>query len=145
MGFFEAVKSVFKNYANFKGRASRSEYWYFYLFNILVMFFAYGLLIGGTYNAKLIGGDSAAGSAFMVVYVFIAIYYLAVFIPNMSVLVRRLHDTNRSGWNWLWCLLPIVGIIVLLVFLVSDSYPVENKYGAPPKVQIDNVYHKECK
>lgn len=133
MGFFEAVKSVFINYANFKGRASRSEFWFFYLFNIIVTFLAYGLLIGGTYNAKLIGGDSAAGSAFMVVYMFIAIYCLAVFLPAMAVITRRLHDTNRSGWNQLWCLLPIVGSIVLLVFLVSGSYPVENKYGAPPK------------
>ncbi len=58
---------------------------------------------------------------------------LIVLIPGIAVSVRRLHDTDRSGWWLLICLIPLIGSIVLLVFLVKDSKPGENQYGAKPK------------
>lgn len=107
---------VLKNYAVFSGRASRKEYWMFMLINF---FIAISLAVIdamlGTYGA---------------IYV---LYTLAVFIPGLAVLVRRLHDTGRSGW-WFWLsVIPIIGAIVLLVFLIIPSQPGENQYGPVPE------------
>ena len=130
MGLVEAVKSVFGNYATFSGRARRSEYWFFYLFNVIAGF---AFVIIGALLGAIFGGSEGAAGGFAIGYVLYILYGLAVLIPSLAVAVRRLHDTNRSGWNILWCLLPFVGGIVLLVFMVMDSYPGENQYGANPK------------
>lgn len=130
MGLVEAVKSVFGNYANFSGRARRSEYWFFYLFNMIAVFVF--MIIGAIFGAIFGGGEGAVGGL-GIGYILYLLYALAAFIPSIAVTVRRLHDTNRSGWNILWCLLPFVGAIVLLVFMVQDSYPGENQYGENPK------------
>ena len=107
---------VLKKYAVFSGRARRKEYWLFFLFNIIITF-VLGFIEG------------LAGSA----GVLASIYGLAVMIPGIAVSVRRLHDTNRSGW-WLFIgLIPLLGAIVLLVFMVQDSQPDENQYGVNPK------------
>ena len=105
-----------KKYAEFSGRARRQEYWMFFLFNIL------------------------AGIALCIVDVILGtcgvlglLYDLAVLIPGFAVFVRRLHDTDHSGWWWLIGFIPLVGFIVLLVFLCSDSKPGENRFGANPK------------
>ena len=113
---------VLKEYAVFSGRARRKEYWFFILFNIL----ASGALsivdvLVGTQNTEL-GVGLLSG-----------IYALAVLIPSIAVTVRRLHDTERSGWWLLIVLVPIVGGIVLLVFMLIDSQPSANKYGPSPK------------
>lgn len=105
---------VFSKYAVFSGRARRSEYWYFVLFNALITPVIYLISI----PLFAIPG---------------ILYSLAVFIPAMAVVVRRLHDTGRSGWNMLWAFLPIIGSILLLVYLLQDSTIGENKYGAYPK------------
>lgn len=130
MGFLEAVKSVFSQYATFSGRARRSEYWFFYLFNALAVFIfmILGAILGGIF-----GGGSGAAGGLGVGYILYLLYALAALIPSLAVTVRRLHDTNRSGVNILWCLLPVVGGIVLLVFMLSDSYPGQNQYGPNPK------------
>jgi uncharacterized membrane protein YhaH (DUF805 family) len=107
---------VLKKYAKFDGRARRKEYWMFVLFNVLI---AFGL---GIIEA-LIGTGGFLG----------AVYALAVFIPNLAVAVRRLHDTGRSGWFLLIGLIPLVGVIVLIVFFVQDSQPGSNKWGPSPK------------
>ncbi len=107
---------VLKKYAVFTGRSRRKEYWIFFLFNIIIGF-VLGLVEGflGTMGILAI------------------VYALGVLIPGLAVSIRRLHDTDRSGW-WLFiCLVPIVGFIVLLVFMVSDSQPGENRYGPSPK------------
>lgn len=113
---------VLKKYAVFSGRARRKEYWYFFLFNVLITIVL--LVIDGmtgTLNAEagigLLGG----------------IYALAVLIPALAVSVRRLHDTDRSGWWLLIMLIPLIGVIVILVFTVQDSKPGENQYGSNPK------------
>ncbi len=107
---------VLKKYAVFSGRAQRKEYWMFLLFNLIITFVLY--LIEG-----LVGGPGIVGG----------LYSLAVLIPGIAVGVRRLHDTNRSGWWLLISLIPLIGTIVLIVFLVQDSQPGENRYGPNPK------------
>ena len=88
----------------------------FFLFNFLA-FFALGIV-------DVVLGTSCA---------LCGIYNLAAVIPGLAVLVRRLHDTDHSGW-WYWIgLIPLIGFIVLLVFLCSDSKPGENRFGANPK------------
>lgn len=105
-----------KKYAVFEGRARRREYWFFVLFNLIISF-VLGFIEG------LVGGPGVLG----------AIYALAVLIPGIAVAVRRLHDTGRSGWWLLIALVPIVGFIVLLVFMVQDGTPGPNQYGPNPK------------
>jgi uncharacterized membrane protein YhaH (DUF805 family) len=113
---------VLKKYAVFNGRARRKEYWYYYLFYMLIYIVLIIIdIVTGTFSAEagmgLLGG----------------IYTIAVLIPSIAVGVRRLHDTNRSGWWLLIGLIPIIGAIVLIVFLASDSKPEENQYGPNPK------------
>ncbi len=113
---------VLKKYATFGGRARRKEYWYFVLFNMLI-----------TIILTIIDGVTGSLSAEAGIGLLSGIYTLAVIIPSIAVGIRRLHDTNRSGWWLLILLIPIIGPIVLIVFLVSDSKPEENKYGPNPK------------
>ncbi len=107
---------VLKQYAVFEGRARRTEYWMFTLINFIVLI-ALGFVEG------LIG---LAG-------VLSFIYMLGVLLPSLGVAIRRLHDTDRSGWWLLLIFLPIIGPIVLLVFFVLDSTPGSNDYGDNPK------------
>ncbi|MFZ6689734.1 DUF805 domain-containing protein [Undibacterium sp. SXout11W] len=100
MNFQDSIKTCFNKYASFEGRASRSEYWWFALFTFLVAY------IGMSLSYTL--------------YVLIA---LALVVPSTAAATRRLHDTNRSGWWQLIALLPIVGIIILIVFLAQESKP----------------------
>jgi uncharacterized membrane protein YhaH (DUF805 family) len=115
MTFSEAVKSGFDHYVKFDGRASRPAYWWWFLFTILV-----------AVAASII--DAAIGS-FGVIS---GIAGLALFLPGLSVAIRRLHDTDHSGWWVLIGLIPIIGFIVLLVFYLRQSDPGENRYGPPP-------------
>jgi uncharacterized membrane protein YhaH (DUF805 family) len=113
---------VLKKYAIFNGRARRKEYWYYYLFYILIYIVLIIIdVVAGTFSAE-------AGMGLLS-----GIYALATLIPSIAVGVRRLHDTNRSGWWLLIGLIPIIGAIVLIVFLASDSKPEENQYGPNPK------------
>lgn len=107
---------VLKNYAVFSGRARRTEYWMFFLFNFIIAF-AIGIVEG------ILGGPGFIGM----------LYGLAVLIPGIAVSVRRLHDTGRSGLWLLISFVPLVGLIVLLVFMVQDSVPGQNQYGMNPK------------
>lgn len=111
MGFAEAVKAVFGNYAKFDGRARRSEYWYFVLFYIIVV-----LVL------QFVGGliDPTVASALVMLFL------LAVIVPMIAVGVRRMHDTDHSGW---WIIVPIVP----LVFALMDGTPGDNRFGPSPK------------
>ncbi|WP_162342566.1 DUF805 domain-containing protein [Cyclobacterium salsum] len=118
---FDYFLDVIKNkYAQFDGRARRSEYWYFVLFNILI---SLGIGIVGT----------LLDLSFLSM-----IYSLAIFIPGIAVAVRRLHDTGRSGLWVLIGLIPVIGVIVLIVFLVEDSKPA-NQYGPNPKTPNSGI------
>lgn len=110
-----------KKYAVFKGRARRKEYWFFWLFNLIFAIVA--VLLD---NLLGITSDSGVG-------VFYALYMLAVLIPMLAVLVRRLHDVGKSGWWFFISLIPLIGSIWLLVLMFTDSQPGENQYGPNPK------------
>lgn len=116
--------TVFKKYADFSGRARRKEYWIFTLFNSIIILFL-ALL-----SFALTAANSSLGIVFMVIY---CIYALAIIVPSLAVAVRRLHDTNRSGWFYLIGFIPVVGGIILLVFFCLDGNPDTNQYGPSPK------------
>ena len=97
--FFEAIKVCLTKYVDGKGRASRSEYWYFALFTFLI-----GVATGGLGDVLLL-------------------------LPSITVAVRRLHDIGKSAWAWLWILLPVIGWIVLIVYAVRPGEPHVNNYG----------------
>jgi uncharacterized membrane protein YhaH (DUF805 family) len=113
---------VLKKYAVFSGRARRKEYWYFTLFSTLISL-ALALIDSqlGTFNSE--AGTGLLGG----------LYSLAVLIPGIAVSVRRLHDTDHSGWWLFLALVPCIGAIVLFVFTVTDSTPGTNEYGPSPK------------
>jgi uncharacterized membrane protein YhaH (DUF805 family) len=102
MTFQESIKVCFAKYADFQGRATRSEYWWFVLFILLV---------------------SAAASVFSPKLS--ALFTLATLLPSIAAATRRLHDTNRSGWWQLIVLVPVVGLIVMLVFLAQEGQAAE--------------------
>jgi uncharacterized membrane protein YhaH (DUF805 family) len=98
MTFQESIKVCLQKYADFTGRASRSEYWWFVLFIVLVS-------AGTSYVSNILS----------------ALWSLAMLLPSLAAAARRLHDTNRSGWWQLITLVPIVGWIVLIVFLAQEG------------------------
>ena len=112
MDFMTAVKTCFAKYATFEGRAIRSEYWWFALF-----------AFGASLIASLIGGAIGAGNVLSV------LVNLALLLPGIAVGVRRLHDTDRSGWWWLIVFVPVVGFIVLIVFMCLEGTEGANRYG----------------
>ena len=112
---------VLSKYAEFNGRARRSEYWYFALINILITVVIY--LVDFS-----IGAFGALG----------IIYALGLLIPSLAVAVRRLHDTGRSGWTILLALIPIVGVIILLIFMVQDS-------AGLGKMNMDSILNNQKK
>jgi len=118
--FLEALKK----YAVFSGRARRKEYWFFALFYILFAI-AIGFVDGLLGTVDPMSGIGTLG----------LIYSLAMLIPSLAVTVRRLHDTDRSGWMLLIALIPLIGAIVLLVFMVFDSTPGQNRFGPNPKTE----------
>ena len=103
-----------KKYADFNGRARRKEYWMFVLMYIIL-------------TIVLVFVESLLGLG-----IFSAIFALALIVPSISIAARRLHDTGRSGWWQLISFIPLIGAIVLLVFLVQDSHE-DNEYGVNPK------------
>jgi uncharacterized membrane protein YhaH (DUF805 family) len=107
---------VMKKYVVFSGRARRKEYWMFVLFNIIIFIVLYFL-------ESLVGGPGILAN----------LYSLAILLPGISVGVRRLHDIGRTGWWILVGFIPVIGTIILLIFMILDSNPGENKYGPNPK------------
>jgi uncharacterized membrane protein YhaH (DUF805 family) len=121
MDFQQAIQSSFSNYANFRGRAARSEFWYWQLF----------VLAGGiaaefsdfvfSYNVFGVGGSPLS-----------TLFWLGTLIPNLAVMVRRLHDTDRSGWWLLLFLIPLIGSIVLIVWWCTRGAGGHNRFGPDP-------------
>ncbi len=106
---------VLKKYAEFDGRATRTEFWMFVLFNLIISLLL--MFIDGMTGLNILQ----------------AIYSLAVLIPGLAVSVRRLHDIGKSGWMILVALIPLIGLVWLLVLYCMDSTPGKNKYGSNPK------------
>lgn len=113
---------VLKKYAVFSGRARRKEYWYFFLFNFIA---SIALAVVDSMTGSF---DAEAGVGLLGV-----IYALGVLIPGLAVSVRRLHDIGRSGWWLLIIFLPLIGAIVLLVFMLLEGKSDTNQYGPDPK------------
>jgi uncharacterized membrane protein YhaH (DUF805 family) len=125
---------VFKKYADFSGRARRKEYWMFALINVIV-----SIIIGiidGVLGTRMEFGSGMSGG----IGILGLIYTIVILVPSLALMVRRLHDTNRSGL-WLFIvLIPFLGALVMLVFSLMDSTPGSNKYGPNPKgVQAESA------
>ena len=118
MNFSEAIQSGFSNYVNFSGRAQRSAFWYWILFVWLAG------IAASILDAAVFGSDS--------LYPLSSIFTLGTFLPNIAVAARRLHDTGRSGWWQLLWLLPIIGFIILLIWLIQQGEAGTNQYGPNP-------------
>lgn len=121
MTFSESVRTCLQKYADFSGRAGRPEFWWFFLFGCLVSF-------GAAVLDAILGLDFDSG-AFANSGVIGIVSSLALFLPQLAVNVRRLHDTGRSGWWVLIVLVPCLGLIMMLVFCVTRGEAHANKYG----------------
>lgn len=130
MGLKESVVSVFSKYATFSGRATRSEYWFFCLFNFLMQI---GLILGCMILGAIFYKEGGLLGGYAVGNILGLIYTVVVFIPNLAVSVRRLHDTGRSGVNMFWVFLPLIGAIILLVYMLTGSNVGDNAYGPQPE------------
>lgn len=119
LNFGEAVqRAVTVNYCNFQGRASRSEYWWFFLFCFIVGAVISTLFFWSETMETIVSG----------------IFSLALLLPSLGLAVRRLHDTGRSGW-WIFInLIPFLGTLVYLYFVVQPSQPVPNQWGGVPNL-----------
>ncbi len=115
--FIDAIKLAFKNYVNFNGRSRRSELWWFILFNIIIQIIIIILANLITKNLMFLS----------------YIYSLIIFLPGLSLVIRRLHDIGKSGWYIFIAFIPIVGIFILLYFYCLDSENQSNEYGESPK------------
>lgn len=122
MGFGQSIKHVFSNMTNFSGRASRSEFWWFYLFITII-----GVILSIVFGAA--GTDSGSGIG---VNILSFIIYVILVLASLSVSVRRLHDSNKSGWLVLLNLLCCIGPIILIIFWIQPSTEGDNTYGPRP-------------
>jgi uncharacterized membrane protein YhaH (DUF805 family) len=121
MSFGDAISTCFRKYATVSGRAHRPEYWWFFLFTTIVSVVASlaDYATDQTWTASGYGPISTVAA-------------LALLLPSIAVGARRLHDTGRSGWWQLLCLIPCVGVIVLIVMLCQQGQPHPNKYDELP-------------
>ena len=122
MTFVDSVKTCLAKYADFSGRATRSEYWWFYL--AFILFYIAGLVLAGILS-------SISETLGMICFGIVALGALGFILPSLAAGVRRLHDVDKSGWFLLLGLIPIVGL-VLLYFFVIPGTPGDNRFGAPP-------------
>jgi uncharacterized membrane protein YhaH (DUF805 family) len=121
MKFDEAIKSFFSNYATFSGRARRSEFWFAQLFLFLAG------LSASIVDAAVFDVSIDSFGAFYIIFV------LGTFIPALAVTWRRLHDIDKSGGFFFIALIPLIGWILIIVWLATDSKPGENRFGPPVK------------
>jgi uncharacterized membrane protein YhaH (DUF805 family) len=119
-----------RRYAEFSGRSRRREYWSFVLLNLLIGLFL-GLVFLVGYYADM--SQTEMDTFLMPVLWLVMLVSLAFIVPGLAVTIRRLHDTDRSGWNILWGLVPLIGAFMLLYFYIGDGTPGPNRFGPDPK------------
>ncbi|MDT0015983.1 DUF805 domain-containing protein [Listeria swaminathanii] len=125
MGFLEAYKSFWKNYVNFSGRAPGSAYWYVFVWNLMIIVPLH--VMEAVFSAsEMIGGVGGGVALFFVGLRWL--YWLATIVPLTSLIVRRLHDTGKSGFLAFLSLIPYVGTIIILIFMSFESDG-PNRYG----------------
>lgn len=122
LDYFKHV--LFNNYVNFNGRARRSEYWFY------ILFYVVGSFILSFFMGLMSDISPVLGIGFIFL---ILLYYMLMFLPTLAVSVRRLHDTDKSGWFILLGLIPVVGFILLIIFYATEGTPGRNQYGVNPK------------
>ncbi len=139
MSFMDSIKTCFGKYATFAGRASRSEFWWFMLFllvSTVVLSFVDTVVFGPRDVMTMATTDSfEQGMSFNFSWnpqPITAVFMLVTLLPNISVMVRRLHDTGRSGGWWFIGLIPMIGLIVLIIFTASKGTDGDNAYGPDP-------------
>ena len=110
MNFADSIKICFSKFADFNNRAKRPEYWWFALFCFLV-----------SLALNMVSGVASG------------LFSLITLLPSLAVGARRLHDTNRSGWWQLLWIVPVIGWIVVIVFLAQEGESAENQYGSEPE------------
>ena len=154
MGFFEAVATCFKKYATFSGRARRREYWFFAIFNTIIVLPLFIWFFIGMFesifrlhamNSELHSLQHMSESQFLDFFanlfsvsvwlplLLILLYSLIILLPTIAVSVRRMHDIGRSGAYILLSFIPYVGSIIWIVLTVLDGQPGDNEYGPDPK------------
>ena len=122
VSFNEAVvRALTQNYCNFSGRASRSEYWWFYLFTCIVSWVV--SIVVSLFSSEL-----------SIMYIASMVVGLAFLLPSLGIAVRRLHDIGKSGWWMFISLIPLIGAIILLVWWCKDSQMEPNEYGPVPNL-----------
>jgi len=129
----EAVARYFRKYATFSGRGSRSEFWWWALVNGIASFVLNAFtLVGGAAGATLRpDGTSVPGPVYWIGLILSIIISLGIIVPNIALSVRRLHDTNMSGWTVLLALIPFVGPILILIFMAQPSKPEGQRFDQP--------------
>jgi len=129
MGFADAIKTNFSKYVTFSGRAQRSEFWWWALFTFIgnVVFTAIDVALFG--HTMVYDGGFEAYTNFSPIA---GIFSLVILLPSLAVAVRRLHDTDRSGWWWWLLLIPLVGLIILIVWWATQGTRGPNRYGEDP-------------
>ena len=148
MNFLNAIKSGFKQYVGFSGRASRAEFWWWHLFTVIPgilysIFYVYLLqsimpsdltMPEAELNAHINQAlqDSPLFPVFLIAMGLMTLFSLATFLPNLAISVRRFHDQNRSGWFFLLGFIPLLGPLILYVFFVLPGTQGSNRFGAQP-------------
>ena len=122
MNFQTSIKTCFNKYADFSGRALRSEFWWFVLFSLL------GGIVSVIIDVMILGYSIESNGPINLIFT------VALILPGIAVTARRLHDVNRSGW-WQLIELTIVGILLILVWNVTEGEKKKNKYGPPIKIK----------
>ena len=120
MNFIESIQTCYKKTFNFKDRASKSEFWWFYLYDFIIF-------VAGEMTLKTDLNDNL-----IFLGLILTILFFINLIPAAAVGVRRLHDTNRSGWWYLVFLIPLISLIVLY-FFTNDGSKGKNRFGSKPK------------
>ena len=120
-----------KKYATFSGRAPRKEFWTFYLVNTATVLF-----LSAMFGSGVVHMQGVLGFRMHTVGAPAVIFSLAVFLPTVAVIVRRLHDAGRTGWWVLLGLFPVIGGLIVMIMMLFDSQSSENEYGPNPKENV---------
>lgn len=125
------LKVIKDNYADFEGRARRKEYWMFILIHLIIILVLYGLVGAGIAMESSVLSSVGGGLAML--------YVLATLVPNIAVIIRRLHEIGKSGWYYFIAFIPFIGGIWILVLLATEGDNGDNEYGTNPKLEAEPV------
>ncbi len=127
------IEAITQNYANFRGRATRTQFWMFTLVHMLIII-ALQVMMGALTPAP---GSVDGGAAAGIFGLLVLVYILGTLVPSLAITARRLHDSGRSAWWYLLSLIPVIGLVVLVFFcLDSDA---DNKWGLNPKADLEPI------